>query len=50
MMMELDVMVDELIIIMRCFVIWVSKIYALSMISKYYILYVYDDACICFNY
>ena len=46
---NLDVMVDELVIIMRCSVIWNSKIYVLSMISKYYVLYVYDGACLCFS-
>ena len=47
--LNLFVMIDELRIIMRCSVIWISKIYILNMISKYCFVYVYDDACLCFN-
>ena len=48
--LNLDVMIEELMIIMRCFVIWISKIYVLSTIFKYYFIYVYDGACLCFSY
>ena len=47
---NLDEMVDDFIIIVRCFVVWISKICALSMIFKYYVLYAYDGVCLCFNY
>jgi len=49
-LLNLDVMVDELIIIMRCSIIWFYKIYALNMIFEYYVAYVYDDVCLCFNF
>ena len=37
-------------IIMRWSIIWISKINASHMIFEYYILYVYDGVCLCFNY